>query len=69
MIDQLFGMKVVTNKFATTQEQIKKHRKKRINKKWKKKYGMKEVPCMYMVAGNMVVHPDILPKMRARMAL
>lgn len=28
-------------------EQIRKHKKKRINKKWAKRYGYREVPCRY----------------------
>ena len=28
-------------------EQIRKHKKKRINKKWAKRYGYREIPCRY----------------------
>ena len=28
-------------------EQVRKHKKKRINKKWAKRYGYREVPCRY----------------------
>lgn len=32
---------------GTRLEQIRKHKKKRINKKWAKRYGYREVPCRY----------------------
>ena len=32
---------------GTYQEQIRKHKKKRINKKWAKRYGYRDVPCLY----------------------
>lgn len=32
---------------GTYQEQIRKHKKKRINKKWAKRYGYRDVPCIY----------------------
>lgn len=32
---------------GTYKEQIRKHKKKRINKKWAKRYGYREVPCLY----------------------
>lgn len=30
-------------------EQVRRHKKKRINKKWAKRYGYRIVPCMYRV--------------------
>lgn len=38
--------------FATKEHQMRKHRKKRINKKWKKLYGYYEI--------NMMPHNEII---------
>lgn len=32
---------------------------KRIQKKWDKRFGVKEVPAGMFVAGSMIVHPDL----------
>lgn len=32
---------------GTYPEQIRRHKKKRINKKWAKRYGYRKVPCRY----------------------
>lgn len=39
-------------------EQIRKHKKKRINKKWAKRYGYREVPCRYRVE-NCYISPGL----------
>ena len=62
ILGSVCGMKVYESEFAMTAEQIKKHRKKRINKKWLKRYGTKQVPCMYMVAGDLIAHPDVMDR-------
>ena len=62
----IFGIEVYESKFAMMPEQIKKHRKKRINKKWLKRYGTKQVPGMFMIAGKMCAHPDILKEFKRR---
>lgn len=40
----LNGMRVFTTNMITKDVQSRKHRKKRINKKWLKRYGYKIVP-------------------------
>lgn len=40
----LNGMRVFTTNMITKDVQARKHRKKRINKKWLKRYGYKAVP-------------------------
>lgn len=37
-------------------EQIRKHKKKRINKKWAKRYGYREVPCRYRIENCYIHH-------------
>ena len=45
--------------------QVRKHKKKRINKKWLKRYGMKEVPWKTLVLfeGKIYGHPMTLKKL------
>ena len=43
---------------GTRREQIRKHKKKRINKKWAKRYGYREVPCLYRVE-NCYIQPSL----------
>lgn len=44
----IFGVPVITHT-ATKWVQRRKHRKKRINKKWLKKYGMMKVEVCYLI--------------------
>ncbi len=37
-------------------EQVRKHKKKRINKKWAKRYGYREVPCRYRMENAYIKH-------------
>ena len=50
--------------------QRKKHRKKRINKKWKKRYGEKEVPAAYayMSGSTIICHPIYAEKIKKECA-
>ena len=38
------GMKLIETPVITKQVPLRPHRKRRINKKWMKRYGIKEVP-------------------------
>lgn len=59
-INEMCGYRVVLTTAITKTVQARVHRKKRINKKWLKKYGYKEVPdnrkvyfmgdCVYMTS-------------------
>lgn len=40
----LYGMRIFTTNMITKDVQARKHKKKRINKKWLKRYGYKAVP-------------------------
>lgn len=42
---------------AVRWEQIRKHKKKRINKKWAKRYGYRAVPCRYRME-NCYIQPE-----------
>jgi hypothetical protein len=37
-------------------EQVRRHKKKRINKKWAKRYGYREVPCHIILKNAKLVH-------------
>jgi len=37
-------------------EQVRRHKKKRINKKWAKRYGYREVPCRYRMENCYINH-------------
>lgn len=47
--------------------QARKHKKKRINKKWLKRYGMKDVPWKKFVVtndGNIYGHPKMIDALK-----
>lgn len=57
-MDILNGKKVIISNCITKEVQCRKHKKKRINKKWLKKYGYKRVPdnnTMYMVNDTIIM--------------
>ena len=43
-IEQLWGKKIITSDRITKDVQARTHKRKRINKKWLKRYGFKTVP-------------------------
>jgi hypothetical protein len=61
------GMPVILNSYLFTElRQIRKHRQKRINKKWRKRYGVTGAPdpSLYIVDGKIICHPDTFQKMQ-----
>ncbi len=74
------GMPVLVSPQATKTEPVRPHIKgkhsptyhRRISKKWLKRFGTKQVPCLYMVASHqvgvlsspdtVVVHPALLDR-------
>lgn len=76
----LGGLRVKTSLLATKPEPVRQHIKRRnqtqayhrrIQKKWTKRFGTKQVPAAYRIGANafgfeemMVVHPDIERRMR-----
>lgn len=63
------GYKIVTNHYVgdETQIQIRSHKKKRINKKYRKKYGMRTIfkanGKIYVLDNYIIVHPDDYKKL------
>jgi hypothetical protein len=81
-VNTLFGMRVITSLAAVTPGgRIKVYPKRRakssshwrrMDKKWRKRYGFKpDQPAMFKMAGGivgpetLVVHPALMPKLRA----
>lgn len=57
-MDLLSGKRVIVSNSITKEVQCRKHKKKRINKKWLKKYGHKRIPdnnAMYMVNDSIIM--------------
>ena len=69
----LNGVRIYVNPYATSQEAVKKHIKtrsmsenyhKRVQKKWNKRYGTRQVPCMYKTEKGIIAHPEIVEKIK-----
>jgi len=67
MIGGLYGVPIVYTEMAVQRStlQVRRHKKVRINKKWRKRYGVKviEKPVMYFADGGMfgkrfIAHPS-----------
>lgn len=55
-ISQFFGSEIIITKHITKTVQARCHKKRRINKKWLKRYGYKSVPDdnKMLVVGNRI---------------
>ena len=61
------GYRLIETDILTKKVQIKTHKKKRINKKWMKKYGFKEVPDygkIVVADKNILAHPKTIEKIK-----
>ena len=66
MIGKLYGLDIVlSEEVPITKVQNRKHRKKRINKKWLKKYGFtaKEITS-FVFDDKVIIHPLVWEKMK-----
>lgn len=62
-----YGYQIIEAPFMCDSVQAKKHKKKRINKKWKKRYGMKEIPkndILITNDGKIIAHPKIVERIK-----
>lgn len=61
------GYKVISDKNCVELAQARRHKKRRINKKWMKRYGMKYVPSrkIYVIHSLKVItgHPIVMDKL------
>lgn len=65
--NSFFGYQIITNPYMADKVQARRHKKKRINKKWRKRYGFKEVPWnKFVIDGNKIYcHPKWYYKLQA----
>ena len=65
-INSIFGYQLIGVPSMCNKVQARRHKKKRINKKWRKRYGMKEVPWKkFYIEGNRIYcHPKLVEKLR-----
>lgn len=67
--NSIFGYQVIAIPYMADRVQARTHKKKRINKKWRKRYGFREVPWkqFYIDTANMRIycHPKIVEKIKA----
>lgn len=65
--NSILGYQIIPVSYMADKVQARKHKKKRINKKWRKRYGMKEIPWnKFYVEGNRIYcHPKWVEKLKA----
>lgn len=67
-IEKLYGMEVISSEtlFDTIEVQKRKHKKKRINKKWIKRYGYKIIHIpkkeVFIFENKIIGHPKTIKK-------
>lgn len=64
----IFGYQVISVPYMMDIVQARTHKKKRINKKWRKRYGVKEVPWNKIVVTDdkkIYCHPRMVDKIKA----
>lgn len=67
-----YGCQIIETPFMCDTVQAKKHKKKRVNKKWKKRYGMKEIPKNSVLItndGKIIAHPEIVNRIKMELAM
>lgn len=65
------GYQLIEVSYMADRVQARKHKKKRINKKWLKRYGMKDIPWKKFLVtdGRIYGHPKMIEKIKMEMAL
>lgn len=69
--NMFYGYQIIETPFMCDTVQAKKHKKKRINKKWKKRYGMKEIPKKEFLItndGKIFGHPKMIEMLKNEIA-
>lgn len=67
-----YGYQLIETPFMSDSVQAKTHKKKRINKKWKKRYGMREVPKNEVLItndGKILAHPKMVERIKMEIAM
>lgn len=68
----IFGYRLIEVPCMCDNVQARKHKKKRINKKWRKRYGTKEIPwtkLLVTASGDIYGHPKMIARITEEMAL
>lgn len=64
---EFMGYKIISSEACLKRVQKRKHKKRRINKKWEKKYGYKLVPSkdVYVAKNPMMIigYPTVIEKL------
>lgn len=70
-MNSMFGYQIIPVSYMADMVQVRTHKKKRINKKWRKRYGMKEVPWNKFVVfeDKIFCHPKWYYKVQAEIAM
>lgn len=60
------GLRLIESDYMVDQRQNRKHRKKRINKKWAKRYGFTVTPKqeIFKMGNTIICHPNVAQKIR-----
>lgn len=66
MVDEFMGYRIVAAPCMCDKVQARRHKKKRINKKWRKRYGMRAVPWKKFLIHDGVIygHPLWIDKLK-----
>lgn len=67
----ILGYQIIEVPYMVDIVQARTHKKKRINKKWRKRYGVKEVPWnKFYIEGNRIYcHPKMIAKIQAEISM
>lgn len=65
----LHGYRIIENENMVERKQIRTHRKRRINKKWAKRYGFSVTPRkgIFAMGSTLIMHPIVAQIMRQQM--
>lgn len=65
--NSIFGYNIIGSSSMMDVVQVRIHKKKRINKKWRKRYGFKEVSWKrcYVFGDTIICHPEMIKKIEA----
>ncbi len=70
--ETFFGYRLIEAPFMCDKVQARTHKKKRINKKWRKRYGTKEIPWNKIIVtkiGRIYAHPKMIAWISEEMGL
>lgn len=65
--NSIFGYEIIGVPCMADKVQVRTHKKRRINKKWRKRYGFKEVPWNKVIIfeNKIYCHPKIAEKIKS----